>query len=64
MTVERLGELIVNSSFTNVKSCSDTILGYPEVSYGYNLEDQLFGKEQSEKLIFPMNYSIILFFQS
>lgn len=49
--------LFVNSRFCNITTFSDTIIGYPEIGYGYNLEDELFGNAQSAYLSFPMNYS-------
>ena len=49
--------LYVNSSLCSVKSDYDTILGYPEVAYGYNLEDQMFGSNQDGNLVFPMKFS-------
>ena len=57
MTVEDSGFLYVNSTFSNVKSDYDTILGYPEVAYGYNLEDEMFGNKQSSEIKFPMEFS-------
>ncbi len=51
------GKLLTNSSFNDVKSNVDTILGYPEVAYGYNLEDQMFGDRQNTSLIFPVKFS-------
>ena len=57
MTVEDSGVLYVNSTFSNVKSNYDTILGYPEIAYGYNLEDEMFGNKQSNDIEFPMKFS-------
>ncbi len=56
MNIGENGQLTVNSSFKNVISEVYTILGYPEIGYGYNLEDEMFGNAQSSSLIFPMNY--------
>lgn len=50
------GDLIVNSSFSNVSTESDTILGYPQIGYGYNLEDEMCGNSQNTKLVFPMSF--------
>ena len=57
MRIGTNGFLSVNSSFSNVSSQDDTILGYPEIAYGYNLEDELFGNSQASSLVFPMSYS-------
>ncbi len=57
MTLSNNHSLYVNSSFSNVQSGVNTILGYPEIAYGYNLEDQLFGNSQSSSLRFPVKFS-------
>ncbi|MHB1440650.1 MAG: GH12 family glycosyl hydrolase domain-containing protein [Cuniculiplasma sp.] len=57
MKIGENGILNVNSSFSNVTSEYNTILGYPEIAYGHNLQDELFGNSQAASLVFPMKYS-------